>query len=155
MDDISNWSKKELEEILEDEISEYPLHDFIEVDHSLIQLLRSDNEFSEKIDNINLDFINYLLVEREIVEMTYKAHSEELTKQDILDFGKLLGKNDYYHFKDNAFTYLEEPVGKVLKNVGVKKTERKLIEKAFEVLKLDTSNLPIEKNHKKEMEVER
>lgn len=158
-DNLLNLSKEELKDVLENELlGDYALGDIITVDHAIEEALKSDNDFSIKIDHSNIHhaFVNGLIVEREIIEMIYKAHSGELTKQDLLDFGGLLIREDnYLEFNKNAFSYLQKPAENVLKKEGVTRIERKYINKAFEALQLDTSSLPKEKQNKKELELER
>lgn len=158
-DQLLSLDKKALEDVFENDLTEnYSLDDIITFDKEIVQALRSEEDFSIKIDNsnININFVNALIIEREIIEMTYKAHSHELTKQDLLDFGKLVGQeNSEFNFDKNTFSYLQKPAENVLIKEGVTRIERKYINKAFEALQLDTSNLPKEKKNKQELELER
>ncbi|MEG0291019.1 MAG: hypothetical protein RR941_06355 [Erysipelotrichaceae bacterium] len=113
--------------------------------------IRSEDEFLIKIDDAALNInLNQVLIEREIIELILKAHHCELTKQDLIDFGQLVNheKSDL-EFNDNAFNYLQELAEEVLKSENLTKVEHKYVEKAFETLQLDTSNLPKEVKHKK------
>ncbi|MCT6922832.1 hypothetical protein [Metasolibacillus sp.] len=135
---FQHCSKSELADILEDEISDYPLESFIDVDQSLLHLLRGESEFSIEVDHINPDFIHYLLVEREIVEMTYQVYNGELTNKELHEFAQLVSyiKREF-DFPPNAFSYLREPISKILKEEKASNPERDFLKQALIVLQLD------------------
>lgn len=120
----------------------YALEDFTTITKPLEQALRSNQTFLLKIqdDHINHLFLHLALVESEAVDITYKAHSGNLTKKDLIDLGRLVnqGKKNYQlGFYEDAFCYLQQPIEAILKKEKVEVSERAYLKQALSTLKLD------------------
>lgn len=79
--------------------------------------------------------INYLLIDEEITRIIHAILNNELTKHDIIDFGKLLllynKPFEALHFKQ--LPYFEEPFQRVLQNAELTWSEEAFVEVVSEV----------------------
>ncbi len=139
-----NLLKESREELAETFPSNpYAIEDFMVITKPLERALRSNQSFLMEIpdEHIKHSFLHLLLVESEAVDITYKAHSGELTKKDLIDLGRLVdqGENQYQlGFYEDAFCYLQQSIEEILKKEKVKVFERAYLKQAFSTLQLDS-----------------
>lgn len=146
---------------LSDSLYQTTLFDLVKHDEVLERAIRDsyeqgkDFEMSIPKEQQVLD-VQGILVDEEIASMLYKIQGNSLNKQDIVDFGKLVQLDDDIGM--DRLAYLEEPFFKTLQQDPPTKEELSSIEKAYEVLQLNTDGLKgqsLEKVATREREIER
>lgn len=153
-----NMDSAELQTLLEDEhLSQFSLDDLVKVDSNIEKLLHNSYEngtdFLLEIPTDKQGFdLNTILIDEEIIDMTYKAKDGELSKKDIIDFGKLVAMDS--DISVGKLDYLKEPMLKVLINNELTKEEVKFAEKTFEAFQLDKTELPKSKSKIQEVKIQ-
>lgn len=140
-----NMSKDEIKDSLEDvNLYQTSLDEIIEYDVRVEQLLRDSFEKGTNFSiNIPIDKqrlnINALLVDEEIVDLTYKAHDGELAKQDIIDFGKLVQHEP--EISVGQLNYFKEPIIEILEKTDLTIEEHQLVSNTITAFQLDKNEI--------------
>jgi len=145
-DEISlDMSKDEIKNSLEDtKLYQTSLDDIIDygkdVEHLLREGFEKGTNFSVNIpeDRQKMD-LNSLLVDEEIVDLTYKAQDRELSKQDILEFGKLVQHDT--NISVGQLNYFKNPIHEILVKNDFTKEEHQLVNNTITAFQLDKNEL--------------
>lgn len=152
VEDLDLEDSHEVEEKISDALFQSQLADLIhgdshkKVEQALIEYNTTGKEFNYKIPFENQTFdIKTLLVDEEITRMTEAAMKDELTKKDVVDFGKLVEQKDSTELHVGKLDYLKEPFEKALDNGVIEPHEKQAVKFAFDALQLETPELLKEK----------
>lgn len=157
-DDYSN-----IKDALLDSSMDFTLSDLVK-DSSEIEkniqdyVLNEDKEFSFEIPPSQQGFdLHSLIVDEEVADLLIKNEMSMVTKQDLIDFGKLVEDDKDFSFN---FDYeLNESFQTIINQSGVKKDEIKYLNTAFNALNvnLDASNFSknniVEKENEQEITI--
>lgn len=148
--DLEN--SREVEEKSSDALFQSQLSDLIhgdshvKVEQALIDYNTTGKEFNHRIPFENQTFdIKTLLIDEEIVRMTEAAMKNELTKKDVMDFGRLVEQKSSTELHVGKLDYLKDPFEKALENGGIEPHERQVMKLAFDSLHLKAPELLNEK----------
>lgn len=122
-----------------------------EIEHSIEEYSKNENKtFSIEIPKEHQQFdLHSMIVDEEVAEILLKNEKGMVSKEDIINFGKLME-----HDKENTFDlngHLKESFEAILDKTGVKQDEIKHINSALNALNIDintshfSKNKPIEK----------
>ncbi len=130
--------KEDMESILDDSLFQTTLGDIVTYDDSLIEKIKNDEEFelnfTEQQQIMNLHSI---VVDEEIADLMIKYDKDLLSKNDFINFGKLV-EHDTDLFEGNTI-FEEEKILSIIENSPFNKDEIMYATKAFEAL-----NMPID-----------
>lgn len=147
-------NRDDLETQLDDILFQSSLNDFLldrameEATEKIIDYQNDDKEFNYKVpfNQLNID-MRTVLIDEEINRMTRLAHTDELTKQDIVDFGKLIGADT--DISVGQLNYLKKPMEKALADGVISPNEKQAIQFTFEAFQLDQPELERNKEQDK------
>jgi hypothetical protein len=88
-----------------------------------------------------------LLIDEEITRMTRSAHENGLMKEDIINFGKLIGQNA--DISVGQLNYLKDPMEKALTDEVLSPNEKQAIQFTFEAFQLEQPDLERTKEQEK------
>jgi len=130
-----------LEDLLKDEAMQ-------EVTNRIIDYQDDDKEFIYKVpfNQLSKD-MRTVLIDEEITRMTRSAHENGLTKEDIINFGTLIGQDT--DIMVGQLNYLKEPMEKALADEVISPDEKLAIQFTFEAFQLEQPDLERTKEQEK------
>jgi hypothetical protein len=130
-----------LEDLLKDEAMQ-------EVTNRIVDYQDDDKEFIYKVpfNQLSKD-MRTVLIDEEITRMTRLAHEKGLEKEDIINFGKLIGQDT--DISVGQLNYLKEPMELALSDGVLSPHEKQAIQFTFEAFQLEQPELERTKEQEK------
>jgi hypothetical protein len=146
--------REELENDLSNALFQSSLSDFLqneamqEVTEKIIDYQNDNKKFIYKVpfNQLSID-MRTVLIDEEIARMTRSAHENGLMKEDVINFGKLIGQETDIHV--GQLNYLKEPMEKALTDGVLSPVEKQAIQFTFEAVQLEQPDLERTKEQEK------
>lgn len=150
-----NVDRDSLETTINNNSYQSSLDDFLldgamqEVTQKIISYQNDDKNFIYKVpfEQLNMD-MRTILIDEEIARMTRLAYDDELTKQDIIDFGKLVGHNTDINV--GMLNHFKEPIDKALSDGVITPDEKQMLQFTLKAFQLEQPE--VERTKGKEQE---
>ena len=150
--------QEQLEMDLDNVLFQSSLDDFLthtalqDVTEKIIDYHLQGQEFSYKVpfEELNIN-MRTILIDEEIARMTRAAHVNELSKEDVIHFGTLVGNEA--DIGVGQLNYLQEPMEKVLSEGVLSPYEKQAVQFAFDAIQLEEPQLERTKEQEKSRKV--
>lgn len=146
--------QEQLEIGLDNALYQSSLNDFLkntalqDVTEKILDYHINGQEFLYKVpfEQLNID-MRTVLIDEEITRMTKAAHADELVKEDVINFGTLIGKET--DISVGQLNYLKEPMEKALSDGILTPYEKQAVQFTFDAIQLGEPQLERNKEQEK------